>query len=92
MSLYDRSRKLIHLLAGKAKFATQEAISGNLSTWKATRVHLIRALGQGVEAVFLTTILRYYKEKLLHSIAIQVPFGREKIYKMLATNSRPHGY
>ena len=40
-SLYDRYREHIHLL-------TREAISENLLTGEATRVHLTRALGQGV--------------------------------------------
>ena len=51
-SLYDRSRRLIHLLAEEAKFATREAISANLSTGEATGAHFIGALGQGAEAIF----------------------------------------
>ena len=43
-SLYDRGRKLIHLLAG-------EKIWANLLTREATGVHLTRALGQGVKVL-----------------------------------------
>ena len=40
-SLYDRDRKLIHILAGVA-------ISGNLSTGEATGAHLTGAREQGL--------------------------------------------
>ena len=45
---YDWGRKLVYLLAGKAKFGTGEAIPANLLAAKATEVHLTGALGQGV--------------------------------------------
>ena len=47
-SLYDRGKKLIHLLSGEAQFGTEVAISGNLCTGEVTRAHLTGALGQGV--------------------------------------------
>ena len=49
--LYDRGKKLIHLLAGEAYFGTGVAISRNLSTVGATGAHLNGALGQGVRSV-----------------------------------------
>ena len=55
-SLHDRGRKPIHLLEREAKFATGDVISTNVSTEKATRAHLIGALGQGEEVVFWTTV------------------------------------
>ena len=44
-SLYDRGRKVIHLLAGEVWFWTGETISANLSTGEATVVHLTGTLG-----------------------------------------------
>ena len=47
-SLYDRDRKLIHILAGETYFGPGVAISGNLSTGEATGAHLTGAREQGL--------------------------------------------
>ena len=47
-SLYDRGKKLIHLLPREGYLGTEEEISENLSTRQTIKAHLIRALGQGV--------------------------------------------
>ena len=52
-ALYDRDRRLVHLLAGKAKFGIGEAISADLSTEQVTGAHLTEAFGQGVSLVSL---------------------------------------
>ena len=52
-SLYDRGRKLIHLLAGVAQFGTGKTISANFSTGKDTEAHLNGVIGQGVYYKYL---------------------------------------
>ena len=47
-SLYDRDRKLIHVLAGEAQFGAGKVISANLSIGEVTVAHFTGELGQGV--------------------------------------------
>ena len=59
-SLYDRGKKLINLLAGKAQLGIGVAISENISTGEATGAHLTWALGQGV-SVFTKSLLKFIR-------------------------------
>ena len=47
-SLYDRGRRVFHLLVGQVCFGTVDTISTNLLTGKYSRAYLTEALGYGV--------------------------------------------